>query len=433
MILILYTTLYRTGGDKFQRAAKTMAKEKQRQYPGMIVHCAAVESKSDFLFQLGRAEELGQKIRELHFIGHSGVYGIMFGTTSWPEQFSPYEWKMMKAPVTEETEFYFHACRTGRWFAPFVSRALGVKAYGYFWYTSISTKKDQFGWEAFSRKSEDLYIISCAGKKSHGYLATVGKYLGFAKVFPLLRFDLKNQSVDSTYDEVAQNYDETFADIKVRNDEWSWIVANQDAWAGKKILDIGCGNAALLQELSPRLEQGVGVDLSLGMINQAKKRNESRKNLRFYKIDGPHLPLEDNSVDTVISMLSFRYLDWDPMIHEMLRVLKPGGEIMILDMVAAPVKLSEVHLFVVSKLKYLIQKITHPQFHQTLQKMVSDGAWKKMLEFNPIRSEHEMKWYLESRFPGRQIKLLNVGWNSRIVSFRTGPIQTKSVEKISYP
>lgn len=433
VILIVYTTLYRTGGDKFLRAAKTMAKEKARQFPNFRVVCEAVESKSDFLYQIERINHLGDKIHELHFIGHSGVYGIMFGTTDWPEQFSPYEWKTMNIPKTPHAEFYFHACRTGRWFAPFISRTLGVKAHGYFWYTSISTQKEKLSWDYLAPQDQDLYIISCPGKKSHGLLSSIGKYMGIAKAFPLLSFDLKDQSVDTSYDHVAKNYDETFSDIKVRHDEWSWILSNRNAIDGKTVLDIGCGNAALLQELSQYVKAGIGVDLSHGMIEQAKKRNQARTNLKFSKIDGPSLPLEDNSVDTILSMLSFRYLDWDPMIHEMLRVLKPGGEILILDMVAAPVKIKELHFFIISKLKYLIQKFTHPEFHQTLQKMVNHPEWKKMLQYNPIRSEHEMKWYLESRFPGKKIQLINVGWNSRIISFRSGPVLTKKVEKISYP
>jgi len=35
-----------------------------------------------------------------------------------------------------------------------------------------------------------------------------------------------------------------------------------------------------------------------------------------------------------------------------------------------------------------------------------------MLKHNPIRSEHEMKWYLESRFPNKKVEKINIGWNS---------------------
>ena len=64
----------------------------------------------------------GRTLAELHFVGHSGMYGPMFGSTAWPEQFSPHEWRTFPLPWAVGAEAYFHACRTGRWFAPFFAR-----------------------------------------------------------------------------------------------------------------------------------------------------------------------------------------------------------------------------------------------------------------------------------------------------------------------
>ena len=58
---------------------------------------------------------------------------------------------------------------------------------------------------------------------------------------------------------------------------------------------------------------------------------------------------------------------------------------------------------------------------------------KQMLKYNPMRAEHEMKWYLESRFPGHPVKPINVGWNSRILAFRSGPVTVKKLEPMSFP
>ncbi len=99
MIWIGYTTLYREGGEKFARAARTLRQQKEREHPGVPVRCEAVESKREFRDAMGRIGEEGGEITELHFIGHSGVYGIMFGTTAWPEQFSPHEWRELFIPL----------------------------------------------------------------------------------------------------------------------------------------------------------------------------------------------------------------------------------------------------------------------------------------------------------------------------------------------
>lgn len=433
-ILILYTTLYRTGGPKFQRAAQTLSEEKTREFPDHNVVCRAIESKQEFLVEIEKMAQARQKIREFHFIGHSGVYGIMFGTTDWPEQFSPFEWKNMQVPFTEDGRFYFHACRTGRWFAPYVARTLGVRTFGHYWYTTLSKSPKKFAWEGLSDQGKDpLYVISCPGKKSHGLLGSVYKYSGTATAFPMREFAPTDEKIDTTYDSVAALYDDTFDDIAVRRDEWTWLTQNLGRTEEKSILDIGCGNGAFLQKLSGRIGKGTGVDISAKMLDQARNRCAKHPHLSFQKIDGPHLPFADNSFDVVMSVLSFRYLDWDPIIHEILRVLKPGGEFVVIDMVAAPVKMKEIPSFIRSKLHYMWQKLFDRRYHKALTKMVTDGRWKTMLKYNPMRSEHEMKWFLESRFPGHQVEIINVGWNSRILAFRSGPIHVKAVEKMAYP
>jgi len=56
-----------------------------------------------------------------------------------------------------------------------------------------------------------------------------------------------------------------------------------------------------------------------------------------------------------------------------------------------------------------------------------------MLKHNPIRAEHEMKWYLESRFPGRKVEKINVGWNSCILAFDSGDIKNIKDIYLTYP
>lgn len=436
-ILILYTTIYRSGGPRFEQVAITLEAEKRQQFPNHIVVRKAVESKSEFLAQIEDVTAHAGAITEFHFIGHSGMYGIMFGTTKWPEQFSPYEWKQMKIPFAPDARVYFHACRTGRWFGPFIARTFGVKTFGYYWYTTFSTSKHRFQWPGPpSRLHDKLYVVSCPGKKSHGILASVYKYSARPRVYPLLEFSPAEAPADASYDSVAELYDQTFEDIGVRGDEWTWLTSNLGDLQGKRVLDIGCGNGALLKKLSekcPRAFEGSGVDASDKMIEQARRRCSGHANLSFQKIDGPFLPFEDNSFDTILSLLSFRYLDWDPMLKEILRALKPGGEIFVVDMVAAPVRPQELPQFIRAKSSAYLQRLKQPGYFRSLRRMVKDPRWAQMLKYNPMRAEHEMMWYLESRFAGHLVQVINIGWNSRVLAFRSGPVSFKSVEPMRFP
>lgn len=434
MIWIGYTTLYRKGGDKFQRVARTMEREKRAAAPGVEVRCQAVESKADFIAAMEWIRSEGKLLTELHFIGHGGMYGIMFGTTSWPEQFSPHEWRTLSLPFAPGADAYFHTCRSARWFAPFFARTFGVVAHGNFWYTTFSRSPEKFRWEFPDGTPETpLHVISCPGKKSHGITGSLMKYGGGAKIEKMRRFEPSEPDGDTTYDSVADLYDQTFDDITVRSDEWRWLNRHLTDGARPRVLDIGCGNGALLAQLSGNIAGGVGVDSSPEMIARARTRCAGRANLAFGAVDGPRLDFPDQSFDVVISFMSFRYLDWDPMINEMRRVLAPGGRILIIDMAASPVAARDLPLFVRGKIHQILQRSRNPRFVENLRRLVSNPHWRTMLEYNPIRAEHEYRWYLKSRFPDGEISVLNVGWTSRLLAFDSGALQPGTVAPLSYP
>jgi len=432
-ILILHTTRYREGGADFDLAARELERAKRGEFPEHAVIRKAVESKKAFVAEIDSVAEQSLQIAELHFIGHSGMYGIMFGTTSWPEQFSPFEWKNMKIPFAAEGRAYFHSCRSGRWFARFFATVFRVKAYGYFWYTTVSSQKDRFAWRRSQDAAKPAFIISVPGRKSHGLIGSLKKFFLRPRTFPMLEFDPPSEQVDTTYDAVAPLYDETFEDISVRADELRWLRAALSELRNPALLDVGCGTGSFLRAIEDIVAKAHGVDLSAGMVAHAQKRSAKNERLAFSKIDGPQLPFADDSFDAVTSVLSFRYLDWDPIIAEILRVLKPGGRLFIIDMVAAPVKWRHWPRLLTDKFRQYRMLRKHPRYREALRKMVGDPRWKKMLEYNPIRAEHEMKWYLESRFPGGKLEVINYGWNSRVLAFASPPLHEKKVAQLSFP
>ncbi|HMG34222.1 MAG TPA: class I SAM-dependent methyltransferase [Blastocatellia bacterium] len=440
VIVVAYTTRYRKGGPQFQIVAETLAEERKEAALGDEVVARAVESKREFLRIFAETKASGKRIKELHFVGHSGMYGPMFGTVAFPEQFSPYEWETMEIPFADGATAYFHCCRSARWFAPFFARTFNIPSYGYFWYTTFSRSRSRYH-RASSNGSggprQKLYTIGCKGRKSHGLTASLVKFVGLMPAEEMKLFQPQLPSGDVSYNKVAELYDQTFADIKVRSDEWGWIRNHLPRRRDLKVLDIGCGNGALLRELSDSIEYGAGVDESEAILERAKARASSRPHsttkLDFWKIDSPSLPFQTATFDVVISMMSFRYLDWDPLLQEVKRVTKPGGLLLVVDMVTVPVKLREYPRLLMDKARTWLATKRKPEFSQNLRRLVNHPDWKTMLKYNPIRSEHEMRWYLESRFPGRQMQTLNIAWNSRIVAFDSGPVEIGVEANLTYP
>ena len=358
LILIVYTTLYRKGGDKFEQVAQTMKREKETS--GNEVLCLPTESKQALKDLFNGLTGKGSKIKEFHFIGHSGMYGPMFGQVTYPEQFSPYELKLLQIPFADNASAYFHCCRSARWFAPYFAKEQNVTTYGYHWYTTFSTRKDRYQRVNSWSDTTSLYCFGSPGRKSHGLLASFKKFTGRMQPEEMKVFTPGEQE-DRSYNEVAALYANTFEDITVRTDEYQFIKKSLPHIPGT-VLDIGCGNGALLRTLSPFIDRGIGVDVSENLLNYAKDANADNAKLSFQQIDGPVLSFENNQFDVVISLLSFRYLDWDPMMSEIERVLKPEGRLIIVDMVTAPVLAREWPQFLLSKLKHYRDRYRYPQF-----------------------------------------------------------------------
>lgn len=109
---------------------------------------------------------------------------------------------------------------------------------------------------------------------------------------------------------------------------------------GAHLLDVGTGPGVLLAELArirPDLRL-TGVDPSPDMV-AAARRNCARHGERIVALEGDaaRLPLDDHSVDLVISSFSLHHWD-DPAAAapELARVLRPGGRVVIYDFPTAP-------------------------------------------------------------------------------------------------
>jgi len=87
------------------------------------------------------------------------------------------------------------------------------------------------------------------------------------------------------------------------------------------VLEIGCGTGAILRHVAPLARHAVGLDLSAGMLAQAKERG-----LCTVLASATDLPFADASFDLVYS---YKVLAHIPDIHRALaeaaRVLRPGG------------------------------------------------------------------------------------------------------------
>ena len=446
MILICFTTAYREGGASFERVARALGDERLRlaamegTVPGDF-NVVRVDSKREWVDAMVDHSRTSP-LRELHFVGHAGMYGPMMGTTSWPEQLSPHEWRSLLSPesglgpvrLAEDAQVFIHTCRSARWFAPFLARTWGVTCWGNHWYTTFSAQPDRFvhPWRASS--DAPLYLFGCPGKTSHGWLASAHKHLFGGAPERMCAFTPNSTGGAESYDAVAAAYDQTFADIGVRAAEVGWIEARiKQTQRAPRILEIGCGNGALLDRLAPVIAAGIGVDASASMIEYARRRVARHPHLRVAQIKGPSLPAPDGSVDCVVSMLSWRYLDWGPMLEEISRVLTPEGTLWVVDMVEKPARSWELPRLLRDRLREIAAAFRARDFRRARSEMVRSSPWRRLVAHNPMRALHEYEWFFRSRFPEVKVKTLSLGRRARVMAYDCGAMSRASLQPLQYP
>lgn len=108
---------------------------------------------------------------------------------------------------------------------------------------------------------------------------------------------------------------------------------------GEAVLDIGCGvgvDTLIASMMVGPTGKAVGIDLTAEMLERAKTNLKltDLENVTFKKASGENLPFEDNSFDVVISNGVINLIpDKTATLKEVMRVLKPGGRLMIADQI----------------------------------------------------------------------------------------------------
>jgi len=106
-----------------------------------------------------------------------------------------------------------------------------------------------------------------------------------------------------------------------------------------QVLEVGMGSGINIPHYDPvKIEKLWGLEPSIGMREKAKTRVDAAPfELEWLGLTGEEIPLEDNSIDTVVLTYTLCTIPgWLAAVKQMRRVLKPGGRLLFSEHGKAP-------------------------------------------------------------------------------------------------
>jgi ubiquinone/menaquinone biosynthesis C-methylase UbiE len=148
--------------------------------------------------------------------------------------------------------------------------------------------------------------------------------------------DPETKRIQRIYDERAPTYDRSFGIME------RWLLGPLRQEFGETLqgetLEVAVGSGLNFPYYTSRITSATGVDLSVGMLDVARKRAADLDlSIALQQADAVSLPFPDRSFDTVgISLALCTIPDPATALLELARVCHPGGQIILLEHVRSP-------------------------------------------------------------------------------------------------
>lgn len=183
----------------------------------------------------------------------------------------------------------------------------------------------------------------------------------------------KEEFVHSVFEDIAEKYDlmNTLLSFR-RHKSWrNFTMKKMNVQLGETALDVACGTADWTIALAKASKKGKikGLDFSQNMLNVGKKKVEElgfAEQIELIQGNAMEIPYEDNSFNHATIGFALRNVpDIEKVLSEMMRVVKPGGKVVSLEL-SKPTwpPFRKLYFFYFYKLLPLLGKIFADRFEQ---------------------------------------------------------------------
>jgi len=178
---------------------------------------------------------------------------------------------------------------------------------------------------------------------------------------------------------------------------------------GERVLDLGSGGGLdcfLARKKVGETGYVIGVDMTPEMVRLARKNAQESgvTNVEFRLGEIEHLPVEDSSIDVIISNCVINLSpDKKQVFKEAFRVLKPGGRLSITDVVA----IKQIPQNIKQDLGLIAGCIGGAEYIEEIRKMLQDAGFRN-IRLEPRANSREI---VKSWAPGKNIEDLVASYN----------------------
>jgi SAM-dependent methyltransferase len=169
------------------------------------------------------------------------------------------------------------------------------------------------------------------------------------------------QKIQNDFDRIALHDQEGWD----HNNHYHHFLLKQLPSQRQTVLDIGCGTGEFSRLLSKRFERVIASDLSPNMIEVAKQRSRQFSNIDFQVADILQWEPGAEQFDAIVSIATLHHLPVESLLPRLKAALKPGGRLIILDLLEHESWRERLSDFVAVPLNWIFQALKNSHIQQS--------------------------------------------------------------------
>jgi ubiquinone/menaquinone biosynthesis C-methylase UbiE len=188
-----------------------------------------------------------------------------------------------------------------------------------------------------------------------------------------------------------------FAEMPGHSDSMQMLIKMSGVSGGDQVLDVACGPGLVACAFAPHARQVTGIDITPGMIEQARglQGKKQLENLTWQVGNVLPLPFPEASFSVVLTRYSFHhFLNPEAVLAEMVRVCRKGGRVMVADVVLPPEKAGAYNRMERLRDPSHIRALTYPEMVE-----IVGASGLTNVQTGHYKVEMELEKQLSASFP----------------------------------